>query len=496
MSSELQPDLCVVGGGPGGIALALGAAARGLSVVLAEKGTLGGRRLNGAVQRHALLAASRMASALRGAADFGITVGQPEPDFARIAHSAADTLAAIAPNYSQARLEAMNVKVLCGRARFLGPDSCEAAGAAIRASRFVIAAGTADRRLLVPGLDLVRPLDCAGLCALGALPRRLIVVGADPDGLALAQAVRRLGGGVAVLAEGEIFAGEDEELFAPVRAAFVRDGIALYEGARIARVEPAGDGVRVLLAGSGRETPVAGTHILFAAGRRPAVEGLDLAAARVRYDASGIATNASLATSNPLIHAIGSVVRGGQADGSAEHHAALVLRAILGFAAPRLHGKAEIRVVSTSPAVAMAGLSEAQARAAHGAIRILRWPFSETERARLERCQAGHVKLVSSASGTIVGAGIVGPGAEELITMLAIAISKGMTAGDIASIMVPWPALAGAVRSAATTLRETPTDASLRRSFSAGKRIFWREMLDIRETVLGIGKKARRLLRD
>src|SRR5262249_44048144 len=148
------------------------------------------------------------------------------------------------------------------------------------------------------GLELVRPLDCAALCVLEHPPRCLIVIGADPDGLALAQAMRRLGSEAIVLAEGEIFVSEDKELAAPVRAAFARDGVVVHEGARISRVEPHGDGVRVFIAAARHETSVTGSHILIAAGRAPAVEGLGLAAAKVRYDESGIETDASLATSN------------------------------------------------------------------------------------------------------------------------------------------------------------------------------------------------------
>ena len=100
----------------------------------------------------------------------------------------------------------------------------------------------------------------------------------------------------------------------------------------------------------------------------------------------------------------------------------------------------------TSPAIATAGLPEAQARAAHRHIRVLRWPFAETERARIEHRPGGHVKLVTSRGGALLGAGIVGPGAEELINLFTLAISKGMTASDLASLMVPYPALADAAR--------------------------------------------------
>jgi pyruvate/2-oxoglutarate dehydrogenase complex dihydrolipoamide dehydrogenase (E3) component len=217
------------------------------------------------------------------------------------------------------------------------------------------------------------------------LPRCLIVVGADLDGLALAQAMRRLGSEAIVLAEGEIFVSEDEELAAPVRAAFARDGVVVHEDVRISRIEPRGDGVRVFIAAAGHEKPVAGSHILVAAGRAPAVEGLGREG--VRYDETSIDTDATLATRNRRIHAIGAVVRSARQGGGAEQHAGLVLRTVLGLPGRRTHRQAATRVILTSPAMATVGVPEAQARATHRHIRVIRWPFAETERARIDQAR-------------------------------------------------------------------------------------------------------------
>lgn len=479
MSADLEPDLCIIGGGPGGFSLALQAAAYGQSVVLIEKGTLGGRRLTDAILRHALLAASRTAEIVRRAADFGITVTEPQPDFSRVRKHAAAVLAAVAPNYTQARLEAMNVKVSRAAGRFVSAEACEAGGERIKARRFVVATGSVERSLPIPGLELVRPLDLAALCALEQLPQRLIMIGADPDGLALAQALRRLGCEVIVLADGQIFSAVDEELIAPVRAAFARDGLAIKEGVRILRIEPRGVGVRVLIANAGHERLVTGSHIMISVGRAPAVEGLDLAAAGVRYDEGGIETSAALVTSNPHIHVIGAAAKGRWGEGVGERDALLVLRAILGLPRPGPGREPKARIIWTSPALAMAGLSEGQARAAHGPIRILRWPYAETERARIEHLGAGHVKLITSPTGTLLGAAIVGSRAEELIAILTLAISKGMTVGEIASIIALYPSLSGAVGSAALTLRESRLDAPFGSFLTAARRSFEQAMLEV-----------------
>jgi pyruvate/2-oxoglutarate dehydrogenase complex dihydrolipoamide dehydrogenase (E3) component len=388
------------------------------------------------------------------------------------------------------------VKVIRAPGRFTSPDTCEAGGEKIKARRFVVATGSVKRTLPIPGLDLVRPLDCAALCALEHPPRCLIVIGADSDGLALAQAMRRLGCEAIVLAEGEIFVSEDEELAAPVRAAFAREGVVVHEGVRISRIEPRGDGIRVFIAAAGHEKPVAGSHVLVAAGRAPAVEGLGLAAAKVRYNESGIETDASLATSNRRIHAIGAVVRSARQNGAAEQHAGLVLRTVLGLPGSRVRRQAAARVVSTSPAIATAGLPEAQARAAYRHIRVLRWPFAETERARIEYRPGGHVKLVTSRRGTVLGAGIVGPEAEELINLFTLAILKGMTASDLASLMVPYPALADAAQRAAMTFRDTRLDAPLGRFPIEWNRSIEQQTFRIRELARLLAEKVRQVFQD
>jgi pyruvate/2-oxoglutarate dehydrogenase complex dihydrolipoamide dehydrogenase (E3) component len=475
--------------------VALGAAAAGKSVVLVEKNALGGRRLTESIPRHALLAASRAQDSANRATVFGIPSQDSRIDFARVRRQIDGVVAGIAANYSQSRLESMNISVIRGSGCFISPDTCEAGGTNIKARRFVIATGAVAKRLPILGLDAVRPLNSAALCALDRPPERLIVIGAEPDELALAQALRRLGSEVIILSGQALFAEADEELAAPVRAAFARDGIVIHEGVRIARIEPRGDGVRVLLATAGHETPEMGSHILLAAGTAPAVEGMGLAAAKVRYDSSGIETNAQLVTSNWRIHAIGATVKGTHEDGAAEWHARHVLRAILGLPGAKRPREAAARIVWTSPAIAFAGASEAQARAEHRQICVLRWPLAETERARIEHQTSGHVKLITTRAGAILGAGIVGAGAEELIALFTLAISKRMTASDIASIMLPYPVVASAARSAGTTFRDIQSHQPLNHLLLAWNQMVERQAGGFRELAGALAGKARRIFR-
>lgn len=496
-SGTLEPDLCVIGGGAGGVTLALGAAACGLSVVLAEKATLGGNRLTDGILRQALISASRASLGSRRAALFGIKSGEPQVDFRSVRQHAGSVLAAITPNYTQARLEAANVKVIRATGRFIGTDCCEAGGSRIAAKRFAIAAGSVARTPSLPGLELIRPLDCAALCALEEPPRHLLVAGADPEGLAIAQALCHLGSSVTIITSGTILANEDQELAACVRAAITRDGVTLIEGVRIARMEPRGDNIRVFIAAAGHEKAITGTHILIASGRAPALAGLNLSAAHVRYDGEGVAVNGKLATSNPRISAIGSVVRGARGSGAPERDAFIVLQDMLGMPpATRTPERLPApQVISTSPPLATVGLSEAQARAKHGHIIVLRWPYAETERACLEHSREGHLKLIASHDRVLLGAAVAGVAAEELINLLALAISTEVTVEELAALAATFPSCGAAVRAAAGAIEGWKGCSVRDRAVAATSRSIAWTALEIKELGPFLWDKAGQLAR-
>ncbi|HQF31549.1 MAG TPA: FAD-dependent oxidoreductase, partial [Hyphomicrobiales bacterium] len=153
MTVELTPDICVVGAGSGGLSVAAAAAMFGVSVVLVEKGKMGGDCLNyGCVPSKALIAASRAAAAIREAAHFGIDAGEPRVDFARVRAHVEATIAEIEPNDSEARFTGLGVKVIRAAARFQGPDVVVAGEHRIRARRFVVATGSSAALPPVPGL--------------------------------------------------------------------------------------------------------------------------------------------------------------------------------------------------------------------------------------------------------------------------------------------------------------------------------------------------------
>ena len=438
----LRPDLCVIGAGSGGLSVAAAAAMMGVPVVLVEKGGMGGDCLNfGCVPSKALIAAGRAAWSMREAGRFGVRPVEPRVDFKAVHDHVGEVISSIAPNDSEARLVALGVKVIRGTARFVDRSTVEVGGERIQARRFVLATGSSPSVPGIPGLETVRFLTNETIFDLSAAPSRLVIVGGGPIGVELAQAYRRLGAEVTILEAGRILSREDPELAAVVLARLTQEGVMLREGVKIARIEPRGDGVRVMVEHGSIEEPIDGSHILIAAGRKPNVDGLGLEAAGIAFDHAGVKVGGNLRTANRRVYAVGDVTGGAQFTHAANHQAGLVLRAAL-FRLPVRFDPAVIpRVTYTSPEIAVAGLDEAAARKIYRDILVLRWPFAENDRARAERETSGHIKVIARKNGRILGAGIVGAQAGELIGLWQLAIANRMKLGAIASMVLPYPTL-------------------------------------------------------
>ena len=456
MREILKPDLCIVGAGSAGLSVAAIAASFGVPVVLIERGRMGGDCLNvGCVPSKALIAAANRREAVRRAGAVGIESAQdPGVDFARLRAHLEGVIAEIAPNDSAERFTAMGVQVLKGDARFLDARTVAVGGVRIQARRTVIAAGSQPAAPRIPGLERVPFLTNETVFDLAEEPRHLIVIGGGPIGVEIAQAYRRLGVPVTLLeAAPRLLAREDPEMAAVVERSLMRDGVALRLGAAIAGVEPRDGGLAVVLGDADHRETLEGSHLLVAAGRRAATEGLGLEAAGIAVDRDGIVVDRGLRTANRRVYAIGDCA-GGAAAGFrfthvSNHHAGLVVRSAL-FRLPVSVDSAPIpRVTYTDPELAAVGLSEDEARAKHGAIRILRWPFSENDRARADRNTAGHVKAIVTPRGRILGCAIAGPHAGELILPWVMALSRGLKVQDLAGLVVPYPTLSEVSKRAA-----------------------------------------------
>jgi len=439
------PDLCIIGAGSGGLAVAAGAVQMGATIVLVERGRMGGDCLNyGCVPSKSLLAAARLASAWRRGAELGIGCDPPRIDFAAVADSVERVIQRLAPNDSVERFERLGVHVIRAEARFVDPRTVRAGDTMIRPRRFVIATGSAPVVPPIPGLDSVPFFTNETVFANRTAPSHLIVIGGGPVGIELAQAHRALGAAVTVIDAGPLLPHDDPELVALLARRLAEDGIALKPSVAVAGVEREGTNLAVTLATGGKENGgkenerVIGSHLLVAAGRRPNLAALDLSAAGIEANAKGIVVDARLRTTNRRAFAIGDAAGGPQFTHVALYHAGIVIRNALFRLPARVDYRALPWVTYTDPELAQAGQSEASAREA-GPVQVLRWSFADNDRAHTERDTSGEMKIITGRRGRILGATILGAAAGDLILPWALAIAQRLKIGAMANLIVPYP---------------------------------------------------------
>lgn len=454
--AALTPDICVIGAGQNGIALAIAAVAFGVPVVLIERGTIGGDR--GPLAIRALIEAGIRAQALRDACRFGLATTEPQLNPAQIHNHIQHALSADRANYTVERLATLGITVIRGEARFTSRSTVTVEGQPIKARRFVVATGGHVVPPAIPGIEAVPLLREADLAGLPRLPERPIVLGSA--GAALAQAFNRLGCAATLVAPEGLLAGHDDEAATILRRRLLREGLELHENGEPLRAERARSGLRLVVATPSGEATVEGSHLILCGPRRPAIEELDLDLAGIRHDASGIVADRSRRTSNRRVYALGACAGGAAtapSDRAGDDHVGLLLRGILFRQPVKIDPRSEPRVAWSQPQVASIGLSEAEARKTAGSIRVLRWPFSENAAAQAAGETEGFVKTIVDRKGHILGVTICGEEAGELIAPWCIAMRVGLDVGKLAGMPLPAAARSDAIRRAALSFHATLT---------------------------------------
>ncbi|MGH6853930.1 MAG: dihydrolipoyl dehydrogenase family protein [Aestuariivirga sp.] len=444
----MKYDLAIIGAGSGGLTVAAAAAQFGRKVVLFEPGKMGGDCLNfGCVPSKALLAAAKHAHMARQARRYGVMVPEPAVDFTKVYAHVHAAIAAIAPNDSQERFEGLGVKVVRAPARFVDRASIEAAGEVFTARRFVIATGSRAAIPDIPGLAEIPYFTNETLFDNQGLPDHLLIIGGGPIGIEMAQAYRRLGSRVSVIEAFEPLNKEDPELAAVILKSLAQEGVEIFSGKKIGSIARNGTGISIHTANG---STITGSHLLVAAGRQTNTEGLNLKAAGIAFTPKGITVNDGLKTTNRRVYAIGDMAGGPQFTHLAAYHAGLVVRNALFGLPVSTRGAAMPRVTFTDPELAQVGLTEAEAKALHGdAVTGLRLPFHDNDRAQAEAAVEGMVKAIIGKRGRILGVGIAGAQAGELIQPWVLAMNEGLKIKSLVDMVCPYPTRGEANRRAA-----------------------------------------------
>ena len=425
---KINTDLLIIGAGSGGLSVAAGAAQMGANVVLLEGGEMGGDCLNyGCVPSKALLAKAKEAHQ-------GLPISYA--DAMRHVH---EVIGKIEPMDSQERFEGFGVKVIRAYGKFVSPTEVEAGDTRIKARRIVVATGSSPMVPPIPGLDAVPYLTNESLWDLTEQPAHLLIIGAGPIGMEMAQAHVRLGSKVTVVDMARALHHDDPELTAVVIDRLKREGVQIIEGDGVAGVSGTAGAVTLTL-DDGRM--VTGSHLLVAAGRKPNVAELNIEAAGIEMDGPFLKTDDSLKTSNKKVYAIGDVNGRMQFTHAAGYQAGVIVRSAL-FGLPAKASHAHVpHATYTQPELAQVGLTEAAAKAEYGdKLEVVRFDLAHNDRAVSEGINEGLIKVMVVKKRP-VGVSIVGHHAGELISLWSLAMVNKLTMAQISAMIAPYPTYA------------------------------------------------------
>ena len=442
-------DLAIIGAGASGLIAADFAVQLGARTALLEKSLIGGDcTWSGCVPSKSLIKVASVAQAARTASRYGIAVTAPATNMTQVRAYLRSTIQQV---YEPTKPEALRKKgmdVLLGATRFIDSHTVEVGTERIRAKKILINTGAEPFIAAIDGLANVPYFTYQKIFENERLPKRMLVVGGGPIGCEIAQAYRRLGSQVTLIAE-RLLPSEEPEVSELLNRIFAQEGIERI----VARAESVHneDGAITIQTKAGNAT---GDLLLIATGRSPLVRDLGLEAANVLYSDRGIEVNEFLQTTARHIYAAGDVIGGPQFSHLAGWQGFQAVRNALlpgnnvGTTAAMPH------ITFTSPEVAQIGLTERVARDRFKSkdLLIKSFDISKVDRAVNEDNRLGLLKIIARSNGLILGASIVGERAGESITEIAVAMRNRLKLAELAATVHPYPTYSTGVQLLATKM--------------------------------------------
>jgi len=453
-------NLVVIGAGPAGLVAARAAAALGAKVALIERHLIGGDCLNvGCVPSKAIIRTSRLYAEMRAAETYGAQApGGIDVDFRSVMQRMRRIQTRISRTDSAQRISADGVDVYFGEARFAGRRTVELDGKTLHFRKALIATGARSKAPSIPGLVEAGYLTNESVFDLTERPRRLLVIGGGPLGCELAQAFRRLGAEVIIVQGEPMFLPKEERDAAQILSdALARDGVEIHLNSKVVAVRVEG-GMKVAdLVSDDNKSSVSVDEILTGIGRAPNVEGLNLDAAGVAYNAdTGIVVNDFLQTTNRRVYAAGDVCLEHKFTHTADASARIVLQNALFLGRKRLSALTIPWCTYTDPEIAHVGLYAGVARERGIPVRTFTILMHDVDRAVTDGEEEGFVKIhVRQGSDRILGATVVARHAGEMINGLSLAINAGLGLRALAQVVHTYPTQAEAIKMAADAYNRT-----------------------------------------
>jgi dihydrolipoamide dehydrogenase len=462
MADTTEVDLAVIGAGPGGYAAAFLAADKGMKVALIDpREKPGGVCLQvGCIPSKTLLHAARLITDAQEAEGWGVHFGKPEINLDAVRARKDKVVDTLMGHLAKAAKD-RGVTYLRARAAFENSTSLRLDnGGAVRSKNCILATGSSPVRLRGLSLDSPRLLDSTGALALPDIPRSLLVVGGGYIGLEMGTVYSALGSRVTVVElTGSLLPGVDTDLVRPLQARLKGMFEKIHLDTRVSKLEEAGDGLRATLEGQEIGTQaVTFDRVLVSVGRRPNSADLGLEKTRVQLDEKGFArVNEKRRTTDEHIYAIGDVAGEPMLAHKASHEGKVAVQAIAGEPAA-WDVRAIPAVVFTDPEIAWCGLTETEARKQNREAKVARFDWRASGRALSLGRTDGLTKLiVDPQSDRLLGVGITGTEAGEMIAESVVAIEMGATSRDVAMSIHPHPTLTETVMEAAESLHGLAT---------------------------------------
>jgi len=461
--AESRYDVAVIGGGPGGYAAAFQAADLGLrTVVIEQDPQLGGVcLLRGCIPSKALLHAARLITEAEEAQSWGITFDKPKLDLEALRRRMQAIVGKLTKGV-QTLAASRKVEVIHARATFKNATTLSLSGKGeqrdLSFAHAILATGS---RPAIPAslkVDDPRVMDSTGALELPDVPGRLLVIGGGYIGLEMGTVYQALGSEVTVVeALPHLLNGADPDLVRPLQLRMQRRFKAIRLNTKVEKLDARKDGISVTSTSPDGNTTELFDRVLVAVGRKPNTEKLGLEQTKIALSSKGfIQVDTQMRTAEQTIFAIGDVVGEPMLAHKASHEGLVAARVIAGQQAA--FDATIPAVIFTDPEIAWCGLTEEAAKTSGQQVTIARFPWAASGRATTLGRNDGLTKLVLDAeSGRVLGVGICGVGAGELIAEGVLAIEMGAMAEDVAASIHPHPTLSETVMEAAETFHGQAT---------------------------------------
>ena len=475
---RIETEVAVIGAGPGGYPAAFALADRGKKVTLIDPElNPGGVCLyRGCIPSKALLHAAKVAEEARDAADFGLSYAEPEIDPGKL-FSWKDEVVSKLTGGLRTLVRARKIDYLRGRASFASSGALRVVTASgeekeVLFENAVISTGSVSRR--IPGADFSSPnvVDSDGALSMGEIPKTLLVVGGGYIGLELGTFFSSLGTEVTVVEMlPGLVQGVDRDLAGVLKKRLDKKFRSIMLETKLVSISELDGEVQVMFEADGKSFRERYEKVLISVGRVPFTEGLGLENTRVAVDAKGfIETDSQRRTADPAIFAIGDVAGEPMLAHKATYEGRIVAEVITG-AKTQYDPRAVPAVIFTDPEIAWCGVTESEARESGMEVDVSKFPWAASGRALTLNRTDGLTKIIAHrGTKRVVGVGIVGTQAGELISEAVVAIEMGATTEDISFSIHPHPTLTETIMEAAEGIYGASTHLIRRRPGRASRK--------------------------